>query len=149
MARMHTGKRGKSGSTHPPTGQSPSWLQFSREEVVQLITQLAKQGKTASIIGVILRDQYGIPSVKTILKKSLNEVLRENGFEQKFPEDLMNLLKKAVRLRKHVDVNKKDVHNTRSLELTESKIRKLISYYKRSGRLDWQYTPEGAALIVK
>lgn len=146
---MHTGKRGKSGSKHLPSRDVPAWMQTPKEEVTQLITQLAKQGKTASTIGVILRDQHGIPSVKAILGKSISQVLEENGLGHKFPEDLLNLLERAVSLQKHMSSNKKDLHNRRALELTESKIRRLSAYYRRTGRLDWTYKPEEAALLLK
>jgi len=151
MARMHSKKKGKSGSKHPVAEVSPSWLQYSKEEVVELVLQMAKEGKNSSKIGLILRDQHGIPSVKAVTGKTISEILEENKLLPKYPEDLMNLMRKAVRLHKHVAINKQDKHNTRAMKLTESKIKRLVSYYKRTGRLadKWYYTPEEAALLVK
>ena len=37
---------------------------------------------------------------------------------------------KALGLRKHLGDNKKDLHNKRQLNLTESKIRRLVRYYR-------------------
>ena len=130
---------------------SPSWLQYSKEEVVELVLQMAKEGKNPSKIGLILRDQHGIPSVKAVTGKTISEILEENKMLPKYPEDLMNLMRKAVRLHKHVAINKQDKHNTRAMKLTESKIKRLVTYYKRTGRLadKWYYTPEEAALLVK
>ena len=130
---------------------SPSWLQYSKEEVVELVLQMAKEGKNPSKIGLILRDQHGIPSVKAVTGKTISEILEENKLLPKYPEDLMNLMRKAVRLHKHVAINKQDKHNTRAMKLTESKIKRLVTYYKRTGRLadKWYYTPEEAALLVK
>jgi small subunit ribosomal protein S15 len=151
MARMHSKKKGKSSSTRPPARIAPPWCQYSKEEISELIVQLAKEGRTASVIGVILRDQHGVPSVKAMLGKSISEVLAENKRLPEYPEDLMNLLRKAVRLRHHLETNKQDKHNRRSLELTESKIRRIASYYKNEKVLPrtWFYKPEEAALIVK
>ena len=148
---MHSKRKGKSGSKHPATEISPKWLQYSKEEIVELILQMAKEGKNTSKIGLILRDQHGVPSVKAIVDKTISEILNENKMLPQYPEDLMNLMRKAVKLHKHVAVNKQDKHNTRSMKLTESKIRRLVAYYKRMKKLptDWYYTPEGAALLVK
>jgi len=148
---MHSRRKGKSGSKHPVAEVAPSWLQYSKEEIIELVVQMAKEGKNASKIGLILRDQYGIPSVKAASGKTLSDIMNENKLLPTYPEDLMNLMRKAVRLHKHVAVNKQDKHNTHSLKLVESKIKRLVSYYKKSKKLpaDWYYTPEQAALLVK
>lgn len=148
---MHSRKKGKSGSKHPVAEVSPKWLQYSKEEVVELVLQMAKEGKNSSKIGLILRDQHGIPSVKAIAGKGISDILDENKLLPKYPEDLMNLMRKAVRLHKHVTVNKQDKHNTRAMKLVESKIKRLVTYYKKKGKLaqSWYYTPEEAALLVK
>ena len=67
------------------------------------------------------------------------------------PEDLQNLMRKALRMRKHIEENKKDVHNKRVLQLTESKIRRLVKYYRRNKVLpeDWKYKPEIAEVILR
>ena len=150
MARMHSRKKGKSGSKRPPTKVPPSWVKYSPEEVEQLVVSLAKQGYSPSMIGTVLRDSYGIPLVKRITGKSITKILKEHGLYS-FPEDLMNLMKKAVRLRKHLEKHKKDKHNKVALLRVESKIRRLVKYYKREGVLpkDWQYSPEEAAVMVR
>jgi small subunit ribosomal protein S15 len=151
MARMHSKKKGKSGSKRPSRKIAPPWTQYSKEEAFELILQLAKEGKSASHIGLILRDQHGIPSAKILIGKSISKILRDEKLLPKYPEDLMNLMKKAVRLRKHLEAYKRDKWNKHSLNLIESKIRRLAAYYKSSGVLpqDWYYKPEEVALIVK
>ncbi len=151
MARMHSRKRGKSGSTHPKAKIKPDWVTYSKEEVIKLVVKLFKEGKSLSEIGGLLRDQYGIPSVKAVVGKSISEILREEKLLPKWPEDIMNLFKKAVRIRKHLENNKSDVHNKRALQLTESKIRRLIKYYKRKKLIssDWYYDPEKVRLLIK
>ncbi|MGA9099731.1 MAG: 30S ribosomal protein S15, partial [Methanotrichaceae archaeon] len=74
----------------------------------------------------------------------------EKGALPEIPEDLSNLMRRAIHIRKHLKANVKDVHNKRSLQLIESKIRRLVRYYHDSGRLalSWEYTPEGAEILV-
>lgn len=148
---MHSRRKGKSSSKRPwKTGHS-SWVSYPKEEVVELITKLAKDGNTPSKIGVILRDRHGIPDSKEITGKKMMAVLKENKLAPDMPEDLTNLIRKAVGLRKHLDKHSKDKHNMRGLALIESKIHRLSKYYRRDGRLpsDWKYDPERAKLIVE
>jgi SSU ribosomal protein S15P len=41
----------------------PTWIQYTPDEVEQLAVELARRGFLPSQIGLILRDQYGIPLV--------------------------------------------------------------------------------------
>ncbi|HIQ50834.1 MAG TPA: 30S ribosomal protein S15, partial [Nautiliaceae bacterium] len=45
----------------------------------------------------------------------------------------------------------KDLHSKRGLQLIESKIKRLVKYYKRKKVLpeNWKYTPEIAKLLVE
>ncbi|HIC98773.1 MAG TPA: 30S ribosomal protein S15 [Pyrodictiaceae archaeon] len=108
------------------------------------------KGYGPSMIGIILRDQFGIPLVKPILGKTITEVLEEHGIKMVVPEDLFRLLQKAVNLRRHLQEHPKDTHAKKGLMDLESKIRRLVKYYKREGKLppDWEYDPEKAKLIV-
>lgn len=148
MGRLYAHKRGKSHSTRPPSKRPPIWLKYKPEEVEALVIKLAKEGNPPSKIGVILRDQYGIPLVKPITGKKINEILKGSGLEPKIPEDLNALLKKAAALRRHLEKHKADSSNVHSLELLESKIHRLVKYYKDKGLLspDWKYEPVVAAL---
>jgi len=147
---MYSGKKGKSGSKKPIKRTKKVWLRYSDEEVEQLIIKLAKQGYTQSRIGTILRDTYGVPDVRTILNKKIGKVLEENKLKPKLPEDLLNLIKKELNILKHLEINKKDMPARRGLLLTESKINRLVKYYKREGALgkDWVYNREQAKLLV-
>ena len=61
-----------------------------------------------------------------------------------------NLIRKAVRLRKHMKEHAKDNANKRGLQLVESKIKRLVKYHKSSGRLpaDYRHDPKKAMLEV-
>ena len=132
------------------TREVPSWVKYSPEEVEQLVVELRKKGYTTAMIGTILRDQYGVPSVKAITGKKITKILEEHGLAPEIPEDLMSLMRKAVKLRKHLQKHKKDIHNSRALIIIESRIRRLVKYYKSTGKLpkDWEYTPELAERLV-
>ena len=111
--------------------------------------KLAKEGHPPSKIGIILRDQHGIPLAKPITGKSVTQILKERKMFSSLPEDLENLLRKATRLHVHFDKNKADLHNKRALQIVEAKIYKLSRYYKRGGVLpsDWKSTPKAIALF--
>ncbi|RLG17439.1 30S ribosomal protein S15 [Nanoarchaeota archaeon] len=147
------GKRrtGKHGSKKPIRKTPPSWLKYKPLEVERLVIKLFKEGNPPSKIGLILRDRYGIPSVKQVTGKKILKILEEHNLAPKIPEDLMNLIKRAVRLREHLKVHRKDKHGKRGLILIESKIRRLQDYYKREGKLpkDWSYDPEKAKLLIR
>ena len=151
MARMHSGKRGKSSSTRPHRTSPPKWVELSEEEIVDTVVKLGKKGLPPSRIGVVLRDQYGIPSVKLMTGRRVSQILEEQGVKADLPEDMMNLIKKAVELDKHLTENPKDMTAKRGLQLTEAKIIRLARYYIREGRIpaDWKYDLKRARLLVR
>src|SRR3989338_2145164 len=101
MARLHSRKKGKSGSKKPLKKIKPNWVRYDAKEAEQLVIKLSKQGYSQSKIGVALRDIYGIPDL-------------------------------------------------RGLQLTESKIKRLVKYYKANGKLpqNWKYDREQAKLLI-
>jgi small subunit ribosomal protein S15 len=139
MARMHSRDKGRSGSTKP-NKEVPSWVKYKPTEVEKLIIKYRKAGKSSSEIGIILRDMYGINSVKAITGKKLNQIIIEKELAGELPEDLLNLIKRMVEIKAHLEKNNKDQTAKRGLILTSSKIRRLIKYYQRTGRLapDWK-----------
>ena len=151
MARMHSRKKGKSRSHKPPIRIVPKWMKYKKKDVVNLVIQLAKKGKSSAEIGTILRDQYGIPDVKTVVGKSISQIMKENNLYPEFPEDLMNLFKKAVNLYDHLQKHKKDKTSKKGFENLESKIRRLIKYYKRKKVIpqDFKYDIEKVRLIIQ
>lgn len=150
MARMHSRKRGKHGSKKPLATTPPSWVGYKAKEVEMLVQKLAKQGLPTSKIGLVLRDSYGIPDVEKITKKKITRLLKEKGLAPEVPEDIQNLIKRAVKIKKHLESHRKDKVSKRGLQLTESKIRRLIKYYKRTGELpaEWKYELETARRLV-
>jgi len=151
MARMHTRRKGKSGSKRPPHATIPEWINQPIEEIEQKIVDLAKQGLTSSMIGAVLRDTYGIPSSKLVIKQKITEVMKREKVYPDYPEDFRNLVRKALALRRHLDAHPKDLHSKYGLEKLESKIRRLMRYYQKKGVIPktFKYDPRAAATIVR
>ena len=53
--------KGMSSSALPYKRRAPKWVSINPNSVGELIVKLAKKGLTPSQIGVLLRDQHGIP----------------------------------------------------------------------------------------
>ncbi len=63
MARVYSRRKGKSGSKKPMEKKA-EWVTYKPAEIEDIIVKLAKSGMGSARIGLVLRDQYGIPSVK-------------------------------------------------------------------------------------
>jgi len=152
MARMHARRKGKSGSIRMiDRSEHPSWSSLKPREIESRILDFARTGKTSAEIGGMLRDQYAVPDVKIATGKKISRILKENNVYPEIPEDLKNLISKALKIREHMEINRKDVHNKRNLQLTESKIRRLVKYYHSTKTLPagWKYRPKEAKLMFE
>lgn len=151
MARIHSRRKGKSGSTRPLREKHPEWSALNPREIETRIVELAKAEKTSSQIGMVLRDQYAVPDVKVATGKTVSKILEQNKMRPEIPEDLQALIRTALKLKKHIDGYKKDLKSKRNLQLTESKIRRLSKYYLREGRLPegWKYSLDQARLLFE
>jgi small subunit ribosomal protein S15 len=140
---MHTRRRGSSGSDHPTADEPPEWSDVDADAIEERVVELAAQGVDPAQIGLKLRDEgvqgTPVPDVKLATGKKVTEILEENDAGPEVPEDLRNLLEKAIRLREHVDANGQDHQNRRALQNTESKIRRLVAYYGED-KLDQDFT---------
>ena len=117
MARRYSKKKGVSGSTKPLNVDNSEWVNKDPKAVKDVIIELDKAGKSASQIGIILRDSHAVP------------------------DDLLALIKRDIAIAKHRESNKKDMTAKRGQQLTLSKINKLVDYYKANKvlELDWSY----------
>jgi len=140
---MHTRRRGSSGSDRPDAEEPPEWSDLDPDAVEQRVVELAEDGHSPSEIGLTLRDEgvtgTPVPDVKLVTGKKVTEILEEHDAAPDLPEDLRNLMEKAVTLREHVDEHPQDVQNKRSLQNVESKVRRLVDYY-RGDELDEEFT---------
>ncbi len=150
MARMYSKRKGKSGSKRFAKVTKPLWVTHEPAVVEQLVVKLAKSGSSSAQIGLILRDSYGIPYVKTITQKPITAIMKEHNVASNLPEDLRGLIKRDIVIMKHRENNKKDKSARYGMQLTESKIGRLITYYKRTGVLppEWKYDRTKAKSLI-
>jgi len=151
MAKMHARRRGTSSSTRPLRTSSPEWVPIDAAEIGKLVGKMAKEGLSSAVIGTKLRDQYGVPNVKLATGKSVLSLMKASGIKMEFPEDVRNLMKRAVHLSVHLSTRPKDLHNKRRLALIEAKIRRLVKYYHETGVMpkEWFYSLDTAKLLVE
>lgn len=151
MARVHTRGKGKSGSKRPLTKTNPKWVPLSTKEVEDLVVKYHREGSSHAMIGLKLRDLHGVPSVRLATGKRVAEILAANKLTPEIPDDVMSLLRKAVNLDRHLQKNGKDLHTSHALSNIEAKIRRLVLYYQRTGRLPaaWRYSLSSAKLLVE
>ena len=135
MARMHARRKGKSCSKRPLITENPAWVTLSATEIEDIIVKMAKDGNNSAKIGLVLRDQYGVPDVKLATGKTITAIMKEKGVAPALPEDLANLMRRAIDLNVHLKENRGDISNRRGLMLIEAKIRRLERYYKANNVL--------------
>ncbi len=140
---MHTRRRGSSGSDRPAADDPPEWSDVDEDAIEDRVVELAEAGHSPSEIGLTLRDEgvdgTPVPDVSLATGKKITEILEAHDAEPDLPEDLRNLMQRAVRLREHMDENPTDYQNKRALQNTQSKIRRLADYY-RGDELDEDFT---------
>ena len=148
---MHSKGKGASGSSKPHSQTPPEWSNSDKKEVEELILQLSEEGYSNASIGTRLRDKHGVPNVRLVTGERISQTLERLGKSGKLPEDLMSLMRRALRLIDHLSQNSKDIHNRRQLELCESKIRRLSRYYRESDQIDsdWTYKRDQLRLMVE
>ncbi len=91
-------------------------------EVEKLIVELGKQGTPSDKIGLILRDQHGIPKVKTMGIR-IGKILVKHKLE-KTPE-MRNVKLKIETLSKHFALNKHDYTAQRKGVMYASRLKKM------------------------
>jgi len=109
---------------------------ISNAELEKLIVEMSKTLEPSQI-GNRLKAEYGV-TVKKAMGK-MGKLLEKNK-SRKFPEDLKNVVEKMKVLKAHVAKNKNDKKVSRSVHITEGKIRRLATYYKKKRMIpqDWE-----------
>ena len=151
---MHTRRRGSSGSDKPTADEPPEWSDVDADDIESRVVELAEQGHDPSQIGIKLRDEgvtgTPVPDVKLATGKKVTEILEENDAKADLPEDLRSLMQRAVRLREHIQQNPQDYQNKRALQNTESKVRRLVDYYRGDElEADFQYSYDVAVELLE
>ena len=124
-----------------PSTMKSDWVKLTSEQIGKLVVEMNKEGLNASQIGIKLRDEHAISSIKSVTGKNMKQFMEENGINQEIPEDLEALVKRALSLQNHLKSNKGDRKNVRSLELLEAKVHRLSKYYKKKNVIpkNWKY----------
>jgi small subunit ribosomal protein S15 len=148
---MHSKGKGTSGSSKPNNDTAPSWSESDKGTVEELILKYANEGHSSAKIGTLLRDMHAVPDVRLVMGERISQTLSRNNLDSTYPEDMMNLMRKALSLIDHLSSNKKDLHNRRQLELCESRLRRLAKYYVGTGRISstWTYKRDQLRLMVE
>ena len=90
---------------------------------------------TVAVTGIGKRLHVASLQVKAVNGSSILRLLKGLGLAPEIPEDLYHLIKKAVSMRKHLELFRKDKDGKFRLILVESRIHRLARYYRVSGRL--------------
>ncbi len=151
---MHTRRRGSSDSDKPVADEPPEWSDVDEDAIEERVLELADEGHDPSQIGLILRDEgvdgTPIPDVRLATGRKVTEILEEHDSKPEIPEDLLNLIEKAVNLNQHMERNPQDHQNKRAVQNVEAKVRRLANYY-RGDEIDedFVYTYENAVDLLE
>ena len=115
----------KEAAPKKPAKQTPSWVEYKPKEVEEIIVNLANAGMTPSEMGMSLRDQYGIPSIKNLTGFRVGQILEKHNLQGDIPREMLNLIRKSVTLHRHLGENKKDGTAKKGYILTVSQNRRL------------------------
>jgi len=110
--------------------EKPLWVKMKEPELKKLILELSEKN-SPSQIGLILRDQYGIPTTK-IFGQKLKAYLKELGIEKN--EDLENAEKKVDKLKEHLKNNITDRKAKHKLQKAQSRMDIVRKYFGISKR---------------
>ncbi|MDO8563458.1 MAG: hypothetical protein Q7R87_00430 [Nanoarchaeota archaeon] len=83
----------------------PDWVKIKPAELSKIILALHKEGNSPAKIGLILRDQHGIPRAK-LLGKKITAFLKEEN--QTIETQVPQIEKSKANLERHIAKNKHD-----------------------------------------
>jgi len=111
--------------------KKPSWVKIKESEFKKIIVELADKN-SPSQIGLILRDQYGIPTAK-IFGKKLKKYLDELGIKKS--EKFENAEKKVKGIKEHLKKNINDKKTKHKLQKAQSRLNKTKKYFNRINKI--------------
>jgi small subunit ribosomal protein S15 len=107
--------------------EKPLWLKTTEEELKKIIAELAEKYQPAQL-GLILRDQYGIPTTRLYGKK-LSAYLKEIGkYNDKI--ELENVQKKLEKIEDHLKNNAQDKRTKHKMQKAKSRVVTIKKYTK-------------------
>jgi small subunit ribosomal protein S15 len=102
----------------------PVWLKMTEGDLKKLVLELSEKYQPAQI-GLILRDQYGVPTTKVFGKK-LSAYLREAGKNEFF--EVKNIEKKVAKIKEHMKNNGQDKKAKHKFQKANSRLNALKKY---------------------
>jgi len=93
--------------------EKPKWVKMKSADLEKRIIDLAKNGNPPEMIGIILRDEHGVPKTKAILNKRISQVLKEAGIEIE-PES-KRTKEKIEKIKIHFAKHKHDYTSSKAL----------------------------------
>jgi small subunit ribosomal protein S15 len=111
--------------------EKPVWLKLSEEDLKKILVELKDKYPPAHL-GLILRDQYGIPTTR-IFGKKLSAYLKEAGIDT-LEVELKNVQKKEEKLKEHIKKHKQDKKAKHKVQITVSKVSKIKKYLSRKNK---------------
>lgn len=96
---------------------------MNQTEMEKKILALAKEGKSPSVIGIILRDQHGIPKVKKTGKK-LTTILHEAKVN--YQTEKQNVASTIANLEQHIGKHKHDYTAKKAIAKKLWHVKKLV-----------------------
>ncbi len=110
----------------------PAWLKIKEDEMKKIIAELAKEYSQPAQIGLLLRDQYGIPSTR-IYGKKLSKYLEELGLDSN--AELKNAEKKFEAIKEHLKNNITDRKAKHKLQKAQSRLNIVKKYFSRKKKI--------------
>ena len=98
------------------------WIKTKPEEVEKIIVELGHKNTPPEKIGLILRDEYGIPKAKMFGKK-ISQTLKKHKIE--INSEHNNISKKIDNLSKHFEKHSHDYTAQRSIVKYRARLNKL------------------------
>ncbi|EPR80058.1 40S ribosomal protein S13 [Spraguea lophii 42_110] len=141
MARMYSNGKGQSKSVTPYNLTYPTYIKHSKEEIVDVILNLARKGTPPSQIGNILRDNYGVGKSFAVTKTKILTLLKIAGLKPVIPEDLNNIVKKCVNIKAHLAKYTNDKSSKYQLIQMQSCLYRVARYYKSKNELPAGWKP--------
>jgi small subunit ribosomal protein S15 len=96
-----------------PKEEKPAWLKIKPDELQSIVIELGQKNIPPEKIGLILRDEHGIPSTKVYGKK-ISQILKESSLEVASGEQI-SANNKAGILKKHITTNSQDLQAKKAL----------------------------------
>ncbi len=100
------------GKEENEKAEKASWIKMKASELENIVKELAQKGNSPAMIGIILRDKYGVPKAR-LLGKRITKILKELKVNYNSEKEIVS--EKVDKLKMHIGKNKHDKNALRSL----------------------------------